>query len=57
MKTFQAAVQFRADVIDGLQSTNFDDMRRMLETLQVKITVKDGVVTLFVLFPYILPII
>jgi hypothetical protein len=50
-----AAVQFRADVIDGLQSTNFDDMRRMLETLQVKITVKDGVVTLSCCFPTFCP--
>jgi site-specific DNA recombinase len=50
-----AAVQFRADVIDGLQSTTFDDMRRMLETLQVKITVKDGVVTLSCCFPTFCP--
>jgi site-specific DNA recombinase len=50
-----AALQFREDTIEGLQNPTFDDMRRMLEILQVKITVKDGIVTLACCFPTFCP--
>lgn len=50
-----AALQFREDTIAGLQNPTFDDKRRMLEILQVRSTVKDGVVTLQCRFPTFSP--
>ena len=50
-----AALQFRDDTIAGLQNPSFDDMRRMLEMLQVKIIVKDGWVTLRCCIPTFSP--
>lgn len=50
-----AALQFREDVIEGLQNPTLEDMRRMLEILQVRITVHDGRVTLACCFPAFTP--
>ena len=36
------ALQFRADVLEGLKSPTFDDKRLYLELLQVNVKVKDG---------------
>ena len=36
------ALQFRADVIEGLKNPTFDDKRLYLELLQVNVIVKDG---------------
>ncbi len=36
------ALQFRADIIDGLHEPTFDDKRLYLELLQVNVKVKEG---------------
>jgi len=36
------AVHFRADVIEGLKHPTFEDKRRYLELLQLRVMVKDG---------------
>ena len=36
------ALQFRADLIDGLHELTFDDKRLYLQLLQVNVKVKDG---------------
>ena len=36
------AMQFRADIIEGLKHPTFEDKRRYLELLQVQVTIKDG---------------
>lgn len=50
-----AALQFREDTIEGLQNPTFDNKRRMLEILQVQVTVKDGQITLSCCFPTYCP--
>jgi hypothetical protein len=37
-----AALQFRADVIEGLKHPTFEDKWQYLELLQVQVTVKGG---------------
>ncbi|MBI5567812.1 MAG: recombinase family protein [Chloroflexi bacterium] len=41
-EALEQALQFRADVIDGLKGPTFDDKRLYLELLQVGVTIKGG---------------
>ena len=50
-----AALQFREDTIEGLQNSTFDDMRHMLEILQVTVTVHTGEINLACCFPTFTP--
>ncbi len=36
------ALNFRHDVVEGLQNPPFEDKRRVLELLQTRITAQDG---------------
>ena len=37
----EAALQFRADIIDGMQAPTFEDKRRVLELLRVRVNLTE----------------
>ncbi len=43
----QAALRFREDVIAGMQNPTFEDKRRILEVLRVRVIVKDQIGTVY----------